>query len=323
MFIGLCPGPLRPWVHENLPFLRKALPSKSTISRMRLPFDCCWSLWWRGSLRDKMTKHPDMKFTLMADSTPMFGRDWFLVLYEQVDLGSCHAMFEQLAFASGADVDDSTRSTILQGLSSVWEACLDHHIPVPTGIGSKRASLTHKIHNLLHCLLVDLGSWEWVKRFCERVICITADHGVESLLVEAPFFVLQGEFLPLVGQSCGGDGGAGADWAWFVAPFGAITLDSPRSEAGSGDDDAAGEAPPRPAASELVADVSAASAQTLVEVDSLQVGLLFPNALWLPGCMHMLHTVSGEVLKALEHGKAWYLTKLRCVVNFSVLWLDD
>lgn len=58
----------------------------------------------------------------------------------------------------------------------------------------------HKVHNMLHSLVVDLGSWSKVKTFCDRVVSITTDHGVESLLVEAPTCILTGEYLPNVGR---------------------------------------------------------------------------------------------------------------------------
>eukprot|EP00969_Alexandrium_andersonii_P108622 4792380-Alexandrium_andersonii.AAC.1 len=77
-----------------------------------------------------------------------------------------------------------------------WSQCLDHHIPVPTGIGSARASLTRKVHNLLHSLMIDLGTWKRVKRLCDQVISITTDMGVESLLMEAPSCVLTDGYLP-------------------------------------------------------------------------------------------------------------------------------
>ena len=80
-----------------------------------------------------------------------------------------------------------------------WENCLDHHIPVPTAIGSKHASLVHKVHCLLHTLAVDLGSPDLVRLFCKRVFSFTTDHGTESLLTQTPSCILTGEFLPSVG----------------------------------------------------------------------------------------------------------------------------
>lgn len=50
---------------------------------------------------------------------------------------------------------------------------------------------------------------------------------------------------------------------------------------------------------------TAAAAPAPAAVDAadsppLELGMLFPQAFWVPGRMHLLHTVSGEILKAFE-----------------------
>ena len=167
-----------------------------------------------------------------------------------------------------------------------WECCLDHHIPVPTAIGSKHASLVHKVHCLLHTLAVDLGSAERVRQFCSRVMSFTTDHGTESLLVQAPTCILTGDFLP----SAGGLDRDRSIWA----EAGMVGMAECDGEVGE-----------------------AAGAQ-------LDLGLLLPNSLWMPGCMHLLHTVSGELLKILETCKDWYMPKIQAVVHFlTTPWLVE
>ena len=56
----------------------------------------------------------------------------------------------------------------------------------------------------------------------------------------------------------------------------------------------------------------------------LELGLLYPHAFWVPGCMHILHAVSGDMLNSLTIYKDWFLPKLRVVVNLlTSAWLME
>ena len=81
MFVASSPPILHTWLRENQEFVMKNMPSKPTISRYRLAFDCSFSLGWRSRLL-WLLDNTDCKFHMMADSSPFFGRDWFMVQYE-------------------------------------------------------------------------------------------------------------------------------------------------------------------------------------------------------------------------------------------------
>ena len=136
------------------------------------------SIWW----------------SVMADSSPQFGRDWFILQYDIINGEKFNDMFDvMLAWqcTDHADFDTNFADAL-----SAWESGVMNHIAVPTGIGSRRATLAHKLHNLLHSLALELGSWKQVRRFCEKTIAVVTDHGVESLLAATPTCILSNEFLP-------------------------------------------------------------------------------------------------------------------------------
>ena len=97
-------------------------------------------------------------------------------------------------------------------------------------------------------------------------------------------------------------------------------------------DDAAGNAqPPAQAANEEVADPNdpgAASSSVqgaeATEGQAVQVDKMFPSPLWIPGVMHILHSIAGEVPKCLDHYEGWFIPKLRQVIDFFTKpWLVE
>lgn len=85
VFLAMCPEPLQAWAQENQDDLFRVIPSKSTISRSRLAFDSSWTLWWRAHIRNVLVSGAPA-FALFADSSPMLGRDWFVMQYEHFDV---------------------------------------------------------------------------------------------------------------------------------------------------------------------------------------------------------------------------------------------
>eukprot|EP00969_Alexandrium_andersonii_P371107 15478765-Alexandrium_andersonii.AAC.1 len=73
------------------------------------------------------------------------------------------------------------------------------HTGVPTVFGSKATSVPHKIHNMLHALIIELGSWHSVRMFCRGVSVIVTDMGVEKCLATATTDILTHAFLPDAG----------------------------------------------------------------------------------------------------------------------------
>eukprot|EP00969_Alexandrium_andersonii_P266755 11789000-Alexandrium_andersonii.AAC.1 len=73
------------WAEAHAPEIRKAFPSKSTVSKMRFPLDAAWCLCWRDVMNgifpigvdapvDFDSDVAGWHMNLMADSTPVFGR---------------------------------------------------------------------------------------------------------------------------------------------------------------------------------------------------------------------------------------------------------
>ena len=66
-----------------------------------------------------------------------------------------------------------------ESFNTIDAGCSSHMFP-PGAVGSRRASLLHKLHAVLHSMRMDLGSWNEVKDFCDDIVAFTTDAGVES-----------------------------------------------------------------------------------------------------------------------------------------------
>ena len=111
----------------------------------------------------------------------MFSRDWFLVRYEIWRMKLVGSQFKlvcelcELLAASGPC--SATAATLRETISRGWAACMYLHICLPTAIGSKHASIAHKVHVLLHALAIKVGNWAMVHRLCSAVFAVTTDMG--------------------------------------------------------------------------------------------------------------------------------------------------
>eukprot|EP00969_Alexandrium_andersonii_P112740 4982158-Alexandrium_andersonii.AAC.1 len=135
---------------------------------------------------------------LQADSSPQFGRDWFILEYSMIQ-GSAPAykrmseLIDRLAtldalanaFRRDGRLSECAEMQKRECADAV-RAAIDTHIPVPTSLGSKRSSLAHKLHCLIHNLILDFGDLESVCRWCSRVVRFTSDQGTESLFWSVP-----------------------------------------------------------------------------------------------------------------------------------------
>ena len=65
-------------------------------------------------------------------------------------------------------------------LAQLLAAHLLQHILPPAALGSKRASLLHKVHALLHGIRMESASWRAVGELLQNVVSVTTDQGVES-----------------------------------------------------------------------------------------------------------------------------------------------
>ena len=50
----------------------------------------------------------------------------------------------------------------------------------------------------LHFLIIELGSWELLRKVCELVVVLSTDMGVDAELTLVPSCILTGKFLPHV-----------------------------------------------------------------------------------------------------------------------------
>ena len=64
--------------------------------------------------------------------------------------------------------------------------CISHTL-IPTATGSKRGSVLHKLHNMVHAIFMDHGTWEGVGHFLGSVVAFVSDQGTERLLAQVPF----------------------------------------------------------------------------------------------------------------------------------------
>ena len=62
---------------------------------------------------------------------------------------------------------------------------VDHHICPPTAVGSRRAGLVHKLHALLHSLLLENHLFAGLRQFLSQVRAVTTDFGTEIGFAEA------------------------------------------------------------------------------------------------------------------------------------------
>lgn len=227
-------------------------------------------LFWQERM-ETVLADADAQFAVMVDSSPQFGRDWLCVTYDILHESKFRDLFEISEAMGSIDGDDF--DVLFESQLSEWQSGIVKHIGVPTGIGSKRATLAHKVHNFLHSLILELGSWSNVQKCCQKVTAVVTDHGTESLLAAVPTCILKKEFLPEIGR-------------WGDTCF---QLHS--------DDAVAGE---------------------------VDIARLFPRALWIPGPMHLLHGISGEIPRALLSYESWFLPKLRKVCSFlSSPWMME
>ena len=71
-------------------------------------------------------------------------------------------------------------------LTAAITACVVRHTLIPTGLATRRTSLLHKVHNLFHGFMMDIGQWRRVWQLLTLISSICTDQGVESLIAGCP-----------------------------------------------------------------------------------------------------------------------------------------
>ena len=262
----LLPHSVVSWMQQGNVQVRSLLPTLSTVSRHRLAFIAAYCL----CQQDSWQRAGPTAWFLMVDSSPQFGRDWLMTVVTAVRSADLAALVDhlreayelaQLALAGDPLDDNVAMSTRRLELGTLVQPMVQHHTLVATAMASGRASLMHKLHGLLHAMFLHLGSWAAVFEKCAAVMVFTTDFGTEAGLRKVRRSVVTHDFLPALGST----------WDW------------PESLPESPGDAPHVPAPAQPAPAPAPPD------------------LLFERALFIPGVLHTLHSVSGEITDTLHH----------------------
>jgi hypothetical protein len=181
------------------------VPKKATLSKHALQLDAAfclfWQQEWQAILRPvNKTRHPCVFFS--ADSSPQFGRDWFLQEATIVrDVEAAAALLDQLRkmlprrAATEAEWNTWAASMpkheqhTFAALSARLADAVQKHVLLPTCLASRHGAAANKMHNMLHAMHCDTGSWENVQHLCASIAGFVTDRGAERLLESTPFDV--------------------------------------------------------------------------------------------------------------------------------------
>ena len=173
------------------------MPSPATLSRARLTVDCGYMRWCQKRVRQPSLVVP----FLLCDSSPQANKDWVLaecrLLTKEVAIKVFRAV--QLLFETKDESDPTVDRAALFAI--VDEGCARHMYP-PGAVGSRRASLLHKLHAVLHSMRLEMGSWAAVKAWASEVFSFTTDAGVEKGLAGVTSPHLAEFFLTLQTRPC-------------------------------------------------------------------------------------------------------------------------
>ena len=174
------------------------LPAVATISKGRAAVDVGLMLFMK-QVNDSLIKSCGgfLVRTLLSDSSPQRKYDWLMsevhTFSGSVILDIIQIVWE-LSLLRQAQCPDRQRALQhrLDGLleqrtgHEAWAPpCCDTHLCVPVAIGSRRASLIHKIHGLLHSLLLENSLFSGLRKFLQSVRSVTTDFGVEHGFAES------------------------------------------------------------------------------------------------------------------------------------------
>ena len=178
---------------ETLASLEK-FPHPSTISRYAFYIDMAYARYWRVQrwpriLEDLACGKASVDFS--GDSSPQFGRDWFLMEIHVIDnleeLDRVHT--ELLALLPGDAFmveaawsrwfESQSQETIanIVKLTAAITSLVVRHVLIPTGLAARRTSLLNKMHNVLHAFMVDIGQWRRVLQLLNLITSVCTDQG--------------------------------------------------------------------------------------------------------------------------------------------------
>jgi hypothetical protein len=164
------------------------IPSAATLSRRQLQVHAGWLEYVRqqnsGLLRGGIA------WTLLADSSPQGGREWLNLTGRFMAAGELGAMLlhAHVVIGCGNEMPEllpAREADEVASMSALSAALKTPYLPATT-LGSKRASMPHKMAAILHALRLVLPSWDAVCAALTGLVAVTSDLGTERLLVSFP-----------------------------------------------------------------------------------------------------------------------------------------
>eukprot|EP00971_Amphidinium_carterae_P334501 6469822-Amphidinium_carterae.3 len=171
-------------------FSEFSMPGPSLLTQARLWIDASWCRAWGDSLFDLKALPP---MYLMADSSPQFGKDWFIAELTYIDLAVCSSATEFLTMvweqqsASGSGTLSEHETALRSQTTKTLVSSMARHCFIPTSLASGRASVQHKCNNFLHAIYMEFGDWSRVRTFLQSIDGFTSDMGAEAQMAIATF----------------------------------------------------------------------------------------------------------------------------------------
>ncbi|CAE7195772.1 unnamed protein product [Symbiodinium natans] len=285
----LFPGTKHTFLEQCLQEEWLPLPSQSVLAQARFYLDMALML----RMRQKHAEQFDPVQTLqagaggaggamyiLADSSPQGHTNWLMLQYFHIlESDLCNA-FDAAADLTAAALrirrceemqiptaeDDLESEARLAGLLSKTTY---KHPMVPVGLGSARADLWHELHAMYHSLFLECGSPELVASVARSVTAVISDRGTEAGIPQAhrvPFHFFFPHFQAPLTVEADGDAGLPED----AQPDGPVAAQ------------VIGQQPPPGAEEE-------------------DPGLSMQQALPVPGCLHIVHNATRNMLHAMPN----------------------
>jgi hypothetical protein len=188
------------------------VPSRSSISRHQLTLHAGWFLYLRSQYSELLKE--SLVWSLLIDASPQGGREWSMMtgtFVSKQQVGKALLMFHDLMRAGENRPSElhqeQWRAHIARECDLIQELSAELIKPdFPAGLlGSKRTSMPHKMHCLLHCLRLICPNWSDVCQMTRSCTAITADMGTERVLPRFPVTSIKDMFAWDFPQH-GGDG---------------------------------------------------------------------------------------------------------------------
>ena len=192
------PAPLLAVAEEQMKHAK--VPSATTVSRSQRILDASYCMEWRRRW-SMLYAQESSGWYMMGDSSPQCGQDWFLqfvrIAEDAVAIYRAKTALVLAHSSSSSRTWDEWAAWLLDRTPLELGALRQHtralnsavstHWLIPTACGSKRGSALHKVHNMIHALYADCGSWSSVEKFLKSLISYTSDQGTERLLSQVPY----------------------------------------------------------------------------------------------------------------------------------------